>query len=649
MTNSSEFAEKIIAGEDILSLTNEAADGIMKSKLAFPDVLSSLEPFLTSLDVVQRSNGILFLANVLELLPADFLNTDEVDVVSEFFIKKLAEHFSITPHVLKGLSIIVGMENFTDSQVLNLLGNLQCNVTVQTLTQASRLNYYEILQKLLLSKETVLKSKPNDFVYAIITGMDSEGDPRNLLFLYQFIPEAYSKFPLEHLAEEAFSVLECYFPIDFTPKGDGSITRDDLARGLENCFVSSTEFGPFVFPMILEKLESSLKVAQVDSLKLLIKGFDSWNIKDINPHTSDLWKAFKLTLLQAGDSELVDLALNALTSLLRRYSSSALSAHESATLDQVLQYVTENTHRFLSDPTLTLFLPSIKVLNGVALSSRFCCEYVVKTVVPQLLALAENKRGHDAVLSALSPILSSCIYYDLWTSKETQNILSSVPSSLISLMKDSNSQNGCFLCLKEILSTLDVKMRNNLYSAVLSFLSTNDPLPEESYSTFLVTLALTHPDEVKQAVLDCISISDNESSITKKKKLRTICWCCNVPSLTKLSSDKIMHFISTPRCSSEALDCLKDFVVKEPTSEILCNLGTQCNMIQRLHQLCLSSVDSSVDHILDKSNYVSISKIIEVLMRHLTTEDQRDTCASCLLLYTLENAGEHVPPFKSCY
>ncbi|KAF6198726.1 hypothetical protein GE061_006748 [Apolygus lucorum] len=342
MTDSSSFAEKLIEGEDILSLTNEAAEGIIKSKLAFPDVLTSLEPFLTSVDVVQRSNGILFLADVLQQLPSDFLNADEVDVVSEFFIKKLAEHFSITPHVLKGLSYIVGMENFPDSQVLNLLGNLQCNVTVQTLTQASRLHYYEILQNLLLSKETVLKSKQNDFVYAIITGMDSEGDPRNLMFLYQLIPEAYSKFPLEHLAEEAFSVLECYFPIDFTPKGDGGITRDGLARGLENCFVSSTEFGPFVFPMILEKLESTLKVAQVDSLKLLIKGFETWNIKDINPHTSDLWKAFKLTLLQAGDGELVDLALNALTSLLRRYSSSALSAHESATLDQLLQYVTDS-------------------------------------------------------------------------------------------------------------------------------------------------------------------------------------------------------------------------------------------------------------------------------------------------------------------
>lgn len=64
-----------------------------------------------------------------------------------------------------------------------------------------------------------LKKKPNDFVYAIITGMDSEGDPRNLMFLFQFVPEAYSQFPLEHLAEEAFSVLECYFPIDFTQVG----------------------------------------------------------------------------------------------------------------------------------------------------------------------------------------------------------------------------------------------------------------------------------------------------------------------------------------------------------------------------------------------------------------------------------------------
>lgn len=47
--------------------------------------------------------------------------------------------------------------------------------------------------------------------------MDSESDPRNLLFLFSFLPKAFTEIPLKHLTEEAFAVLECYFPVDFTP------------------------------------------------------------------------------------------------------------------------------------------------------------------------------------------------------------------------------------------------------------------------------------------------------------------------------------------------------------------------------------------------------------------------------------------------
>ncbi|CAA9997672.1 unnamed protein product [Nesidiocoris tenuis] len=142
-----------------------------------------------------------------------------------------------------------------------------------------------------LNSNNALKKKPNDFVYAIITGMDSEGDPRNLMFLFQFVPEAYSQFPLEHLAEEAFSVLECYFPIDFTQ----------------------------------------------------ISGCDVWNVADISSRVDELWKTLKPHVLQSGDNDVTQLALQAITRILRRFCTSPLSASESETLDNLLKSVTRVT------------------------------------------------------------------------------------------------------------------------------------------------------------------------------------------------------------------------------------------------------------------------------------------------------------------
>lgn len=54
-----------------------------------------------------------------------------------------------------------------------------------------------------------------DFVYAVISAVDSERDPRNLLFLFNWLPEYLQKVELGHLTEEMFEVMACYFPVDF--------------------------------------------------------------------------------------------------------------------------------------------------------------------------------------------------------------------------------------------------------------------------------------------------------------------------------------------------------------------------------------------------------------------------------------------------
>lgn len=54
-----------------------------------------------------------------------------------------------------------------------------------------------------------------DFVYCIISSIDGERDPFNLNLLFKILPQFFRNYPLGHLAEEAFDVVACYFPIDF--------------------------------------------------------------------------------------------------------------------------------------------------------------------------------------------------------------------------------------------------------------------------------------------------------------------------------------------------------------------------------------------------------------------------------------------------
>lgn len=112
-----------------------------------------------------------------------------------------------------------------------------------------------------------------DLIYGIMTSIENERDPRNLMFLFKWMPTFLQNTKLEHLNEEMFEVFACYFPIDFRapPKDNPDIiTRDDLATELSNCVTCTPEFDEFCIALALEKLDSSLEIAKIDSLHLIV-------------------------------------------------------------------------------------------------------------------------------------------------------------------------------------------------------------------------------------------------------------------------------------------------------------------------------------------------------------------------------------------
>lgn len=51
---------------------------------------------------------------------------------------------------------------------------------------------------------------------------------------------------------------------------ESKTTREELASNLARCLTCVKEFSNFCIPLALLKLESSLKVAKIDSLNLLV-------------------------------------------------------------------------------------------------------------------------------------------------------------------------------------------------------------------------------------------------------------------------------------------------------------------------------------------------------------------------------------------
>lgn len=120
-----------------------------------------------------------------------------------------------------------------------------------------------------------MKTLGPDFVYGVMSAMDGERDPRNLMFLFNFLPKFIKNIPMGHLVGEMFDVISCYYPVDFHPSADDPafVSRQDLATALMPCLCATQEFAEHCLVLLVEKLDSSLRLAKIDSLKLLVSLF----------------------------------------------------------------------------------------------------------------------------------------------------------------------------------------------------------------------------------------------------------------------------------------------------------------------------------------------------------------------------------------
>jgi len=109
------------------------------------------------------------------------------------------------------------MTNLPRSAPSSLLRAIFENVQCQSQLFPERQTIYLIFKNFIESKLDDLRSMGPDLVYGIISSIDGERDPKNLMLLFDILLQFIKEFPLGHLTEEMFEVLACYFPVDFNP------------------------------------------------------------------------------------------------------------------------------------------------------------------------------------------------------------------------------------------------------------------------------------------------------------------------------------------------------------------------------------------------------------------------------------------------
>ena len=290
--------------ESLLSLI----DMISSRRSNLLDLVILLEKYHTKGDVEQRAKSISIIGTVIHEVANLDLDSKACVGLSKFFVSKLRDvHW-----VLPSMKAIYGLLKYHPESVKSsqqsgdqcltklLTGISSPSIHIPAYNQKVRIVAFKWYETILLQYNEFFKLQDDDVVMditnetssdesktipystlvsAILTAIESEKDPRNLiesfkltyLILSKFGNDPVSSKTIEPFLDEIFENISCYYPIEFEPpKNDKfKITPKDLKDGLNKCFIASPLISHMIIPFVLDKLTSANLLAKAESLNTL--------------------------------------------------------------------------------------------------------------------------------------------------------------------------------------------------------------------------------------------------------------------------------------------------------------------------------------------------------------------------------------------
>ncbi|PRQ51095.1 hypothetical protein RchiOBHm_Chr2g0140541 [Rosa chinensis] len=276
---------------------------VNKDLLTIEVLVKEMRMYLTITDNVIRARGILLLAEVLTGLSSKPLDNATIHSLIGFFTDRLSDWRALRGALVGCLALLrrqanAGTVSASDAKVVAL--SYRENLPVQSLAQQDRKLCFELLECLLQRYPNEVASLGEDLFYAISEAVDGEKDPHCLILAFHIVEVLVQIFPdpsgpLASFCGDLFEFLGCYFPIHFThlKDEDADVRRDDLSKALMSAFSSTALFEPFVIPLLLEKLSSSLPLAKVDSLKYINYCASRYGAERMAKHAETIWISIK--------------------------------------------------------------------------------------------------------------------------------------------------------------------------------------------------------------------------------------------------------------------------------------------------------------------------------------------------------------------
>ncbi|XP_055375372.1 MMS19 nucleotide excision repair protein isoform X2 [Condylostylus longicornis] len=599
----------------VKEITKDLKDG----KYDISNFVESIGFALTSSAIEDRVNGTRLLSAVLNGIPEDALSDGQVKFIVDFYCDRIKDHHNVYPHIINGLLSIIQMKNLPEGSVTKIYVAFFQNLACQSQIRSDREKIFKIFKITSEKNSKELIKMGGDFLYGVINAIDGERDPRNLEFIFNFMPEFINKYPLLHLAEEMFEIFACYFPIDFNPsKTDpSSITRDNLANSLCNCLVASSEFIKFAVPLALEKLESDLITAKLDSMELLERISKKFPIKLIEPHFEEIWNTLKGEIYPGSDNqEIIAKGLKTLKSILENAcnDTNISKSFQTTVLGTILCHLSDVTHR--------MFAPSKSIaLVCIVGDPIFATDKVLNCLILKLKSDDCDDEQKCKILSTISNIMN--IISSKKCFKEVgQDVLSLLETELMKLVVCGTHNNELivilFNCVTDAFEIFSLESRTLIYKSLLNIMT----ICNLNFGQNLKKIAQLFPIEIKDLLINPLMQQFNSLTPEVKEHLYL-----NLKPLVEFDELRliILQLIIDNTINSEhinekqaALNALKaviddqseeNTIIKELLHDFKI-LETLCNYTKKHSELSIEILEE-------------ISSVLNIFVRKLSLNDQK--------------------------
>ncbi|XP_013361610.1 PREDICTED: MMS19 nucleotide excision repair protein homolog isoform X5 [Chinchilla lanigera] len=328
---------------------DQVAADVKSGSYTVLQVVEALGSSLENPEPRTRARGIQLLSQVLLQCHSLLLEKEVVHLIL-FYENRLKDHHLVIPSVLQGLRALSLCVAVPPGLAVSVLKAIFQEVHVQSLLQVDRHTVYNIITNFMRTREEELKGLGADFTFGFIQVMDGEKDPRNLLVAFRIVHDLISrKYSLGPFVEELFEVTSCYFPIDFTPpfpfqppNDPHGIQREDLILSLRVVLASTPQFAEFLLPLLIEKVDSEILSAKLDSLQTLNACCAVYGQKELKDFLPSLWASIRREVFQTASEQVEAEGLAALHSLTVCLSRSVLRADAEDLLDSFLSNILQD-------------------------------------------------------------------------------------------------------------------------------------------------------------------------------------------------------------------------------------------------------------------------------------------------------------------